>query len=401
MDAADFDRRRSRRIGRVLLGCIVFVLAAWGAYALLQEVGSATLVGGPMVQNVSSEAATVIWYMSRPSIGGIEVRDERGASVFAAPSANEETRHRARVSGLHPDRAYGYAVFADGRRVGGGTIHTSPVEARAYKFAVLGDTGRASPQQFSIGARMAEMKPDFVLHTGDVVYPGGERLDYPDKFFAPYAALLTSVCLWPVLGNHDAGEPTLGGDYLGVFELPENGPAGATAEANYWFDYGETRIVAIDTNVEEGELSGRVAGWLRTALKDERPRWRFVLMHHPPYTVGKHRPDERVQRVLVPIFEECRVDLVFAGHDHLYERTHPMSGGTRAESGTGVVYVVSGAGGAQLYKARPVVERPEHFAVVYDQTHGFTWIEVNGDELRLRHLSVSGETIDDWSMSKR
>ena len=36
------------------------------------------------------------------------------------------------------------------------------------------------------------------------------------------------------------------------------------------------------------------------------------------------------------------VDLVFSGHDHAYERTAPIGG---------VIYVVSGGGGKELYPA--------------------------------------------------
>jgi len=58
-----------------------------------------------------------------------------------------------------------------------------------------------------------------------------------------------------------------------------------------------------------------------------------------------------VQDALVPLFEQYGVDMVFNGHDHHYERTCPIRAGqcSSAQEG-GVVYYVTGGGGAPLYK---------------------------------------------------
>jgi len=47
-----------------------------------------------------------------------------------------------------------------------------------------------------------------------------------------------------------------------------------------------------------------------------------------------------MRELLAPFYAANGVDLVFGGHDHFYERTHPIGG---------VSYVTTGAGGAELY----------------------------------------------------
>ena len=208
------------------------------------------------------------------------------------------------------------------------------------------------------------------------------------------------MCFWPCLGNHDIAEPDLGAPYLEVFELPENGPTGSTPERSYWFDYAAARIAVIDINLDEPQLRDVVAPWLTDVMSEPGPRWKFVSLHHPPYTGGAYQPDQRVQNALVPVFEAVGVDIVFAGHDHMYQRTAPIRAGEVVEEGAGVVYVVSGAGGALIYDALPPDQRPAYVIALNDEVHSFTRVNIDGDTLRLRQIAVDGEVIDDWTLRK-
>jgi hypothetical protein len=69
----------------------------------------------------------------------------------------------------------------------------------------------------------------------------------------------------------------------------------------------------------------------------------IVFFHVPPYSIGSHGPNEDEQKVLCPIFSKYGVVAVLNGHDHIYYHTK------RA----GVVYIVSGGGGAPLYPCDP------------------------------------------------
>ena len=71
------------------------------------------------------------------------------------------------------------------------------------------------------GAGKTEMlaqRADFLLHTGDLIYPNGDAADYQRNFFEPYRKLLHRVVFMPSLGNHDVATKR-GQPYLDVFEL--------------------------------------------------------------------------------------------------------------------------------------------------------------------------------------
>jgi hypothetical protein len=358
----------------------------------------ARLSDGPLVQSVGPDAASLVWYTTRASDDQLLVTI--GGKETLWPAANEGTRHRVRLSGLSAGERYSYQIVVNGRPGRKGELATARPSGAAFEFLVFGDSGRGKPEQYRLAQDMAKVGADFIVHTGDVVYGAGERRKYGPRFFAPYADLIDHLCFWPSLGNHDAGKPSFGGDYMGVFELPENGPAGLPAERNYWFDYADARFVIVDSTLDEATLARTIAPWLEAVLSDPAVRWRFVVMHHPPYTCGSYQPDQRLIDALLPVFDRVRVDMVFTGHDHTYQRTRPMRGGQMATDGNGVVYVVSGAGGASLYDLQPVEQRPAYFAAADSSQYSFTHARIEGDVLTLRQIALGGAVIDTFNLRK-
>ena len=387
----------------VLLGAALFVAAGSGLYLAAPWLLPVRILEGPLVQQAGEEAATLIWYTTRPlAAGESQLVVELGSQTRAFAVETYGRRNRVRITGLTAGQVYPYRIGLGRRTLASGSLHTNRASGSPVSFIVFGDSGSGSAAQYQLAGHMLSFDgvPDFVLHTGDLVYERGERSAFKDRFFVPYRRLLAQVNFWPALGNHDAGKPDFGQPYFDVFELPENGPPGLPPERNYWFDYASARIAVVDSNADETTLAQRVAPWLRDALGDGTATWKFVALHHPPYTAGKYAPDPRIQRTLVPIFEAVGVDIVFCGHDHLYERTHPLRGGQVVPAGEGVVYVVTGAGGGELYQARPPEQRPAYLAALNDQRHSFTHVRINGDELRLRQVDLADRVLDDWTTVK-
>ncbi len=375
-------------------------LVAGGLYAVAPWILPARVLEGPLVQMATESAVTLVWYTTRPTAcrALVTIHDQQ----LAYDAHGEGRRYVAQITGLSPGTTYPYEIRAGNRRlVGGLSFQTNRTAGAPFTFLVFGDSGTGSRAQYLLGGLMTRTLPpaDFLLHTGDLIYPDGARERYEARFFAPYKPLLARVNFWPCLGNHDVQkEDGRAPAYESVFEVPANGPPGEPADHHYWFDYAAARIVVIDSDVDEAALAGRVAPWLREVLADPRPRWRFVAFHHPPYTGGQYRPDERIQRTLVPVLETAAVDLVFCGHDHTYQRTHPLRGGQVVAPGDGVVYIVTGAGGASLYEPRG--PRPEYLAFFENTVFSFTQIAVDGAELTGRQISSAGQTLDEWTLRK-
>jgi len=378
---------------------LVAILVAIGLYGAAPWILPVRVLEGPMLQMTGPDAAVLVWYTTRPADCVVRLTAPDGQRTMGANAQGR--RHRAWIGGLASDVAYTYQIEVSGRRLADPlTFRTSPGPQQRYSFLVFGDSGRGTRAQYRLAGEMAGLRPppDFLVHTGDVVYEDGAREDYSERFFSPYQHLLPRINFWPCLGNHDLHDNGQAAAYREVFELPENGPAGLTPERNYWFDYANSRFAIVDSNLDEPTLRERVAPWLAEVLADTGPRWKFVVLHHPPFTGGQYQPDQRIQRALVPIIQAAGVDLVFSGHDHNYQRSYPLLDGRVVEPGRGVIYVVSGAGGASLYPARQ--PRPEFLAVIDDQHYSFTQVTIQGDELRLRQIALDGGTIDELTLRK-
>lgn len=398
----DLEARWARkRAGqrRVLLGVGVFLLLGLGLQFLAPLLAPLAIREGPMLQQPTETSAVLVWTQNHDRPTTIRVKTAGGDDVPAVVTGTGRAR-RVALTGLIPATAYEYTISAGDKRLAGGRFHTAKPRGQAFSFIVFGDTGKATQGQFRIGARIAAESPDFIVHTGDVVYPDGSRDDYYQRFFQPYRTVLRDVALWPSLGNHDVrdyeGEP-----YREVFDLPANGPAGLPSEHNYWFDYADARFVVIDSNLSEGVLRDTIAPWVAGVFGEPTtPTWRFAVLHHPPYTAGKHRPSEEVARTLVPEFEKAGIAAVFSGHDHLYERSKPLRGGRIVTPQEGIVYIVSGAGGANLYSFQSSESQPAWLAAGRDDVHSYTRITIDGDRLTLVQIDADGRILDETSWTR-
>ena len=399
------SRARAMTPPRVILfWCLVLAVVAALMYAVAPWILPVRVIEGPMVQMADEQGATLVWYLSRPAACRLVVTAKGAERVIESTSG--AIRHAPRLDGLAPGNSYAYRIESGTRRLTSDLVfQTSKSPEDRYSFIVFGDSGKGSRAQYRLADAMLAAKPapDFLLHTGDIVYPDGARYRYGERFFAPYRKLLARVDFWPCLGNHDVQKDGAAPAYDEIFELPDNGPTGLSSGHNYWFEFGSARVAVVDSNLENADdatLAGKIAPWLLAVMSGPGPEWRFVALHHPPYTVGKYRPDERIQRALVPVFEQAQVDVVFNGHDHGYQRWLPMRGGQLAAVGSGVMYVITGAGGAELYDAKPRDQWPKTVAFVDTENASFTQVTIDGRSLTLRQLDGEGRVLDEASFEK-
>lgn len=311
--------------------------------------------------------------------------DGRLEAVFDGLAAGTAYRFVA----SRADDAGGRPLLTGGFRTGdsGATARERPC-----RLLVFGDSGSGDANQSALAALMPDLRPDLILHTGDLVYLEGRYEWYDAKFFQPYAQLLSLAPFFPCPGNHDS-EFDEGRPYYRTFVLPENGPPGATAsEQHYWFDHGGMRIVSLDSNPPFEHLRDVVAPWLDGVLAEAPGPWKIVLFHHPPYTHGKYPPSGKLRELLVPVFDRHGVGLVINGHNHMYECTYPMRGGRIVPEGQGTVYLVSGAGGGELYEAGPAA--PAYLRKQVAGQFSFTVLDVHAGHVDLQQINLRGDVVD-------
>ena len=259
---------------------------------------------------------------------------------------------------------------------------TLPNALTSVKFAVIGDSGRGTPEQHQVAAQMVgfreRFKFSFVLMLGDNIYEGPATPDdYRRKFEEPYATLLQDrVKFFAVLGNHD--------DPRQVTYKPFN----MNGERYYSFAPPEDPLTRLTTRVEffavdSTNLDGVQLAWLDERLAESKATWKVVFLHHPLYTSGRYRNQSRAHRwAIEPILARHGVDVVLSGHEHIYQRS---------ELQQGVLYFVSGGAGS----LRPGDGAAASFiARTFDDDYHFVLMEIEGDAMHFQAISRAGETID-------
>jgi predicted MPP superfamily phosphohydrolase len=258
---------------------------------------------------------------------------------------------------------------------------TLPNKGDSLKFAVLGDFGTASGEQYDLAAQMKRAHDvfpfEFVTLVGDNLYGSERPQDFKKKFETPYQPLLEAgVKFYASLGNHDAREQR----YYKQFNM----------DGKLYYSYKmkqSVRFIALESTY----MDPQQVAWLENELKSSTENWKIPYFHHPPYSSGdRHGSDQRLREVLEPLFLKYNVSVVLTGHDHFYERTKPQKG---------IVYFVCGSGG-QLRKGN-IDKSSGITAAGNDTDQVFMVAEINGDDLSFNAVSRGGQIIDSGVITRR
>jgi 3',5'-cyclic AMP phosphodiesterase CpdA len=251
-------------------------------------------------------------------------------------------------------------------------VETLPARSDSLKFAVIGDNGTGEKPEYDVGQQMAAARAtfpfDMVLMLGDNMYGRQDPQDFVTKFERPYSALLQAgVLFYATLGNHD----NQNNRFYKAFNMG--------GERYFTFVKKNVRFFVLDTN----QLDPKQRAWFDEVLQRSDDLWRICFFHHPIYSDGgRHGSDVSLRVVLEPLLVKYDVDVVFSGHDHVYERLKPQKG---------ITYFVSGSGGELR---RGDVHPSGLTAAYYDQDQSFMLVEVAGDDLYFEAVARSGVTVD-------
>lgn len=123
-------------------------------------------------------------------------------------------------------------------------------------------------------------------------------------------------------------------------------------------------------------------------------RWKIVYFHHTVYSTGRHAPKGAILQDIIPVIDRNGVDVVLSGHNHMYERTHPLCNGKVDPAGRGTVYITTGTGGQPLYEFER--EMPALMAARDNTQHGFTVVDVTPEALSFRQVGQQDNVIDQF-----
>ncbi|MBM4308140.1 MAG: hypothetical protein FJ123_15525 [Deltaproteobacteria bacterium] len=239
-----------------------------------------------------------------------------------------------------------------------------------FQFAVVGDSRDGEKVYPRLLASILERKPDFIIHLGDMVTKPSEKEWH--QFFNLSQPI--SVPFFPVAGNHDVGMTSRGEEmYNKQFFLPKG-------KAHYSFKAGQGFFVILNSEKGKGRISDDQWHWLKEIMESSSSTFKLAFLHRPLFlpadsfkrgsTMDKY-PSDRDQ--LHQFFVNAKINAVFAGDDHRYDRREK----------DGILYIISGGGGAPLH---PFKERGGYFHYV--------WVSIQTDRVEGEVIDLEGEVRD-------
>lgn len=359
-------------------------------YALIASQISAatTLTKGPFLASPGKSEMTVRWESDTDAKYTVKfgVGESLNESKLADKIGEKEGNflYEAKLTGLKVGTSYSYQISAWRFKSAIHAFKTDAGSEAPFTFIVTGDT-RSKPEVFSkLNGLMQPANPQIILHTGDIVQAGGNYEQWGEYFFQVAADLIDHVPVISTLGDHEGNND--GGELVKYFLFPE-----IDAE-NFWFsyDYGNIHFVSLDYRHPDNPEQ---IDWFKNDMRNHESDWTVVYMHRPIYNVGGHR-SAWGKKVWSSLMREYGVDLVFAGHSHLYERFYPIQPGDQPDAWP-VTYITTGGGGASLYESIP------HASLAHaESVYHFVTIKVDGNQLEFSATNIDGETIDSFSMTK-
>jgi len=380
-------------------------------------------VGGLHLQfGVDASAEVVVsWHSRQPVrrprvlLGGPDGSFERTVTAVTSNYTDAKSGrivyvHHARAGRLRPATEYVYAAVHDGAEAEFGTFHTAPKGRAKFTFTSFGDQGTptlgkryvpppgvtipnppfvndnlGSPAAGDVTAGVERVRPLFHLFNGDLCYANlaDDRVRTWNDFWENNTRSARNRPWMPSAGNHEneLGNGPIGYEaYQTYFALPRQpGQTDVTRGLWYAFTVGSVRVISLandDVCYQDGGNSyvrgyseGAQKAWLEKELKTTRANldidWIVVCMHQVVVSSADQAngADLGIRQEWVPLFDRYGVDLIVCGHEHHYERSHPIRGqqpnqtltpiptATRpdvVDTSKGTVHMVIGGGGTSV-----------------------------------------------------
>lgn len=222
---------------------------------------------------------------------------------------------------------------------------------------------------------LASEKPDFVISCGDMLEDG--KVKYWHENFFSNLPILEGIPFGAAEGNNDTGR--------NLFES-------FLALENRWYSttYGMARFIFLDSNLPLRKDSEQYQ-WLEEVLKNNTSRWTFVVYHHATYLsvevqsrYTKNRPD------VTELFEKYKVDAVFNGHVHFYDRTTPING---------VTYITLPSMSGKACKAE-LYKDSGFYGNQISLFNGYGSACLTKDKLSMQIKNLKGEIVDEFEITK-
>jgi hypothetical protein len=252
---------------------------------------------------------------------------------------------------------------------------------------------------------------------------------YPDKFGNGFCDVFDAAALVP---NHTQADyfadrtprvARYGNDeFRSLLCSTKSGEVYPTY-AYYSFDFKNTHFVVLRVNSDYFDLEAcnqpcvdpdnydrfynkHQLDWLRKDLASADGRTEIqhivVLLHAPLFTGSWGHSANVSWPILSSEFSKHKVRLVISGHNHVYERSHPILVSDARPQGIrddrqGTVYMVTGGGGSAVHG----FDRQHPLMAVSNTEFHYLRFEVRGPRLSMQAVRPDGSVFDSFSLEAK
>ncbi|MDK2952204.1 MAG: acid phosphatase type 7 [Kosmotogales bacterium] len=268
------------------------------------------------ITDLSTDTLTINWY----------TQDESFTSVIFDGKTFLGERgkfHHVSVGNLKPGKEYTFSIIKGKNSLLNENIRTLSNDNR--DFIVYGDNRENSSYHDFILTKIKEESFDFIFNTGDMVF-----LDLFWWQWEKFSEIISELNkpYFPVIGNHEFPMFYINNVFPGIEE-----------NTYYYFVSGDSIFIVLNSNKPLDENSAQYEWFKKILDNSENYKYKFVFMHKPPFSNGPHGNNDQAINFIVPLMEQHKVNIVFSGHDHSYQRFEK----------NGVIYIVTAGAGAPLY----------------------------------------------------
>lgn len=296
-----------------------------------------------------------------------------------ANSSRNSYVYDAIITNLTPKTKYFYCVSK-------GKINyfsTPALGSGNFRFVAMGDS-RSQPKIFSeIMKDVNKINPDVIISMGDLVEDGGKKVQWKKYFFDASRNVISHIPFISTLGDHEGERDS--GKLFAHYLFPRKNHK----KLWYSFDVGNAHFVSLDyrypKNVE-------MINWFENDMTNSDAKWNFVFTHRPCYNFGGHC-SVWGRDTWPALFQKHKIDIVFSGHSHIYERFLPVK--INSSSDWSVTYITTGGAGANLYKART----NQFLAKAFADYH-YILFDIKNDSLLMTTFSTNNCIIDRMRIDK-
>lgn len=326
-----------------------------------------------------------------------EVREDRNTRGRVSVTASPSVRTASAVTCL----AAALLLTMIPGPVAAGPTEPGPVITAVGDIACQSLTqgdGKGACRSDEVADLITELGPSRFLALGDLQYQKATTREI-ERVYDVQFGHLKSITM-PTPGNHEYGTDGAQGyfDYFGTVANPPNG--------YYSFDLGAWHVVSLNSE-SCGDEPGCGPGspqyeWLASDLAENREACTLAFQHHPPHDWRPFQKwivddgqtlnggsETKPYVELWNLMDAAGVDVLLAGHNHVYQRWAAQdAGGVRDPNG--IVQFTVGTGGRSLYPFGPK-PRPANLVATQNKAFGVLQMELHDTSYEFRWVGLPGE----------